>query len=145
MTREEAIVVLNVVDENASCYDCLYYNQMEDCPTGEDCIIRQALWMAISALEQQNERQKTLQKDIELAPMADKVLGTMIYPQVEGITPTVVAKPCEDATVCDIDAIRAEIQKVMSRERDLSTDNAKAQYIALGWCLEVIDKYTKGD
>ena len=53
--------------------------------------------MAISALEQQNERQKTLQKDIELAPMADKVLGTMIYPQVEGITPTVAAEPCEDA------------------------------------------------
>ena len=47
-------------------------------------------------------------------------------------------------TVCDIEQIRAEIQKVMSTERDLSTDNAKAQYIALGWCLEIIDKHTKG-
>ena len=51
MTREEAIEVLKLVDENASCDDCLYYVQMEDCPTDEDCIIRQALDMAIQALE----------------------------------------------------------------------------------------------
>ena len=43
-----------------------------------------------------------------------------------------------------LEQIKTEIQKVMDRERDLSTDNAKAQYIALGWCLELIDKYTKG-
>lgn len=53
MTREEAIKVLNAVDENASCDDCLYYAQMEDCPTDDDCIIRKAIWMAISALEQE--------------------------------------------------------------------------------------------
>ena len=53
MTREEAIEVLKLVDENASCDDCLYYAQMEDCPTDEDCIIRQALDMAIQALQAQ--------------------------------------------------------------------------------------------
>lgn len=53
MTREQAIMTLMVVDENATCDDCLYYNQMEDCPNDEDCIIRQALDMAIKALEQE--------------------------------------------------------------------------------------------
>ena len=53
MTREEAIEVLKLVDENASCDDCLYYAQMEDSPTNEDCIIRQALDMAIQALSQE--------------------------------------------------------------------------------------------
>jgi len=46
-------------------------------------------------------------------------------------------------TVCDIEQIKKEIRKVMDGERDLSTDNARAQYIALGWCLEIIDKHTK--
>lgn len=55
MTREEAIEVLKLVDENASCDDCLYYAQMEDCPTDEDCIIRQALDMAIQALQAQDK------------------------------------------------------------------------------------------
>lgn len=53
MTREEAIEVLKLVDENASCDDCLYYAQMEDCPTDEDCIIRKAIEMAIQALSQE--------------------------------------------------------------------------------------------
>ena len=53
MTREEAIEILKAVDENASCDDCLYYAQMEDCPTDDDCIIRKAIWMAIKALEQE--------------------------------------------------------------------------------------------
>lgn len=53
MTREQAIITLKVVDENASCDDCLYYNQMEDCPDNEDCIIRQALEMSIEALAQE--------------------------------------------------------------------------------------------
>lgn len=48
-------------------------------------------------------------------------------------------------TICDIEQIRAEIQKVMNSERDLTSENAKAQYIALGWCLEIIDKHIKGN
>lgn len=55
MTREEAIETLMIVDENASCDNCLYYAQMEDCPDDEDCVIRQALDMAINALEQEND------------------------------------------------------------------------------------------
>lgn len=53
MTREEAIEVLKLVDENVSCDDCLYYAQMEDCPTDEDCIIVQAVRMAKQALSQE--------------------------------------------------------------------------------------------
>ena len=53
MTREEAMETLMIVDENASCDNCLYYAQMEDCPDDEDCVIRQALYMAIEALKQE--------------------------------------------------------------------------------------------
>ena len=37
--------------------------------------------------------------------------------------------------------IRAEIQKVLDAERDFTSENARAQAIALSWCLEIIDKY----
>lgn len=51
MTIDEAIITLGVAEENLSCDDCLYYNQMEDCPNGEDCIIATAFHMAIASLE----------------------------------------------------------------------------------------------
>jgi hypothetical protein len=50
----------------------------------------------------------------------------------------------DNATVCDIEQIRAEIEKPLLIERYADTESAKAQAIALSWCLEVIDKYTEG-
>lgn len=44
-------------------------------------------------------------------------------------------------TVDVLDKIRGEIQKVINAERDFTSENAKAQVIALNWCLEIIDKY----
>lgn len=49
------------------------------------------------------------------------------------------------STVCDIDAIRAEIEKPMRKTRVFDTETQKAQMLALAWCLEIIDKYTKGE
>ena len=40
-----------------------------------------------------------------------------------------------------LDKIKAEIQKVLDQERDFYSENAKAQAMALMWCLEIIDKY----
>ena len=40
-----------------------------------------------------------------------------------------------------LEEVRAEIEKVMNSERIFDTNNARAQYIALGWCTELIDKY----
>ena len=40
-----------------------------------------------------------------------------------------------------LEEVRAEIEKVMNSERIFDTNNAKTQYIALGWCIELIDKY----
>ena len=40
-----------------------------------------------------------------------------------------------------LEKIKAEIQKVLDKERDFSTESAKAQAMALMWCLEIIDKY----
>ena len=48
-------------------------------------------------------------------------------------------------TVCNIDAIRAEIQKPMRKTRIFDTETQKAQMLALAWCLEIIDRYTKGE
>ena len=40
-----------------------------------------------------------------------------------------------------LDKIRAEIKRALNAERDFTTESAKAQAIALSWCLEIIDKY----
>ena len=42
-----------------------------------------------------------------------------------------------------ITKIKNEIQKVLDKERDFSSENAKAQAIALMWCLDIIDKYAE--
>ena len=42
-----------------------------------------------------------------------------------------------------LDKIRAEIEKPLHDERCFDTADAKAQYIALNWCIEIIDKYRK--
>lgn len=42
-----------------------------------------------------------------------------------------------------LDKIRAEIEKPLREEKFFDTDNAKAQAIALNWCIEIIDKYRK--
>jgi superfamily I DNA and/or RNA helicase len=44
-----------------------------------------------------------------------------------------------------LDKIRAEIEKPLHDERCFDTADAKAQYIALNWCVEIIDKYRKGE
>lgn len=43
-----------------------------------------------------------------------------------------------------LDKIRAEIEKPLRDERCFDTADAKAQYIALNWCIEIIDKYISG-
>ena len=52
----------------------------------------------------------------------------------------------ERAVICGaqepiLDKIRAEIEKPLRDERCFDTADAKAQYIALNWCIEIIDKY----
>ena len=42
-----------------------------------------------------------------------------------------------------IEDIKAEIRKPLIQERFFDTENAKAQAIALSWCLEIIDKHIK--
>ena len=60
-----------------------------------------------------------------------------------------INKPCVSSGVCEydknkvLDKIRAEIEKPLHDERCFDTANAKAQYIALNWCIEIIDKYRK--
>lgn len=44
-----------------------------------------------------------------------------------------------------LDKIRAEIEKPLHDERCFDTADAKAQYIALNWCIEIIDKYREGE
>ena len=72
MTKNKAIEVLKIVDENASCDDCLYYGQMEDCPNDENCIIREAIEMAIDELKSQ----KWILTDERLPENDQKVLVT---------------------------------------------------------------------
>lgn len=46
----------------------------------------------------------------------------------------------DSVPVSVIEDIRSEIADVMKSESKLDTENAKAQYIALSWCLEIIDR-----
>ena len=43
-----------------------------------------------------------------------------------------------------IEDIKTEIRKPLDEERFFDTENAKAQAIALNWCLEIIDKHING-
>lgn len=42
-----------------------------------------------------------------------------------------------------IEKIKAEIRKMLDRERDFTSENAKVQALALFWVLEIIDKYAE--
>ena len=42
-----------------------------------------------------------------------------------------------------LEKIRAKIQKVLDTERDFTSENAKAQALALNWVLELFDKYAE--
>lgn len=55
---------------------------------------------------------------------------------------------CEKAKKYDrlvevFDKMRTEIEKPLRDERCFDTADAKAQAIALNWCLEIIDKHLK--
>ena len=43
-----------------------------------------------------------------------------------------------------LDKIRAEIEEPLKINEGMHTESAKAQAIALSWCIEIIDKY-RGD
>lgn len=42
-----------------------------------------------------------------------------------------------------IEKIKAEIRKMLDRERDFTSENARVQALALVWVLELIDKYAE--
>lgn len=42
-----------------------------------------------------------------------------------------------------LERVRAEIQKVLDKERDFTSESAKAQALALFWVLELFDKYAE--
>ena len=50
-----------------------------------------------------------------------------------------------DKMVDVLDKIRAEIEEPLKINKGIHTDSAKAQAIALSWCIEIIDKYRGTD
>jgi len=44
-----------------------------------------------------------------------------------------------------LDKIRAKIEEPLNINKGLNTESAKAQAIALSWCIEIIDKYREGE
>lgn len=42
-----------------------------------------------------------------------------------------------------LEKIKAEIRKMLDRERDFTSENARVQALALVWVLELIDKYAE--
>ena len=66
-------------------------------------------------------------------------ISTEIYSQM--ISDSVKYAKMKEA----LQEIRQEIEKPLHDERFFDTENAKAQYIALNWCIEIIDKHIGGD
>lgn len=64
--------------------------------------------------------------------------GADVLRQLIDIQPTVQAVPIEV-----LQEIRREIEKPLHDERCFDTADAKAQYIALNWVCELIDKHIK--
>lgn len=42
-----------------------------------------------------------------------------------------------------LEKIKAEIRKMLDRERDFTSENARVQALALVWVLELIDRYAE--
>ena len=52
----------------------------------------------------------------------------------------------EENEVDDVlDKIRAKIEEPLKINEGMHTESAKAQAIALSWCIEIIDRYMKGE
>ena len=64
--------------------------------------------------------------------------GANVLRQLIDIQPTVQAVP-----LSVLQEIRQEIEKPLRDERCYDTADAKAQYIALNWVCELIDKHIK--
>ena len=53
MTREEAIEVLELIEEDIDCDGCRYFPDKEHCECVEECLYATALKVAIKTLEQE--------------------------------------------------------------------------------------------
>lgn len=82
------------------------------------------------------------EEDFEIISMRMKNYNRAIDDEVR-----IMANAIVNGTPLDevFDKIRAEIKRPLEIERYADTDSAKAQAIALNWCIEIIDKYTKGE
>ena len=64
------------------------------------------------------------------------------YDELVAFADTMASIPQFDAVPMSvIEDIKADIRKPLDEERTFDTENAKAQAIALNWCLEIIDKH----
>ena len=57
----------------------------------------------------------------------------------------IVDKHVKNEVNAVLDKIRAEIEEPLKINEGMHTDSAKAQAIALSWCIEIIDKYIGTD
>ena len=57
----------------------------------------------------------------------------------------IVDKHVKNEVNAVLDKIRAEIEEPLKINEGMHTDSAKAQAIALSWCIEIIDKYRGTD
>lgn len=73
-----------------------------------------------------------------------RLLNDNICSKEEGLQ-TVEAFNIAIKVISAIEDIKAEIQKALDEDKATDTENAKVQAIALMWCLEIIDKHTKGE
>ena len=55
-----------------------------------------------------------------------------------------VLRPKEVSDNSVLEDIKAQIEEVLEIDKGLNIESAKAQAIALGWCIEIIDKHISG-
>ena len=132
MTREDAIERLNAIKQ------FIGYDKDSEIVKAT----QKSIDMAIKALEQKPCEDAISREDLEeCKELMTDINGDTVYAvrmsDIRQLSSVNLKEPKTDV----LDKIRAEIEKPLHDERCFDTADAKAQYIALNWCIEIIDKY----
>ena len=78
---------------------------------------------------------------------ADVIGGLNMTDQIsnEAYKQIMIAAQEENEVDDVLDKIRAKIEEPLKINEGMHTESAKAQAIALSWCIEIIDRYMKGE
>ena len=70
-----------------------------------------------------------------------KINGSCVWIYFDGVNHYTMPVEWWDKEISLFDKLRAKIEEPLKINEGMHTESAKAQAIALSWCIEIIDKY----